>query len=261
MNAGGTCAVAPSSRRQEFGMAGDSQSLSVERGYERWAPSYDDAPNPLLAREERYLLPLLERVRGKQVLDLACGTGRWLDKLVRRGAAFGVGIDCSEAMLQIARKKRPISARILQASSEMLPLAGSAFDLAVCSFALGHFLDLGTVARELARVMKPGAELLVSDLHPDAYAKGWRVGFRDGRSAFQITMLPRAIEEIVYTFDSRGFTCLKHESLFLGEPEELLFRKAEKSHAFSRACELPAVFVCCFRRNRIPGTGSRSPVD
>lgn len=251
MNGGATCENASSpDRQQEFSTLRDSHSLTAEQGYERWAATYDIAPNPLLAREERYLLPLLERVRRKRILDLACGTGRWLDKLVRRGATFGVGIDCSRAMLQIARQKRPISARILQASSEMLPLASTSLDLAICSFSLGHFPDLGCVARELARVLKPGAELFVSDLHPDAYARGWRVGFRDEWSAFQITMLPRALEEIVHTFGGRGFSCVKHESLFLGEPEKSLFQKADRSHAFVHACQLPAVLVCRFRRSR-----------
>ena len=54
--------------------------LGVKEGYERWAPIYDQNPNPVLAREERHIDPLIANMQGKNVLDLACGTGRWLEK-------------------------------------------------------------------------------------------------------------------------------------------------------------------------------------
>src|SRR5579863_129417 len=44
--------------------------VSVEEGYERWAPTYDHAPNPLLHLEERKLAALLPDLSGKHVLDL-----------------------------------------------------------------------------------------------------------------------------------------------------------------------------------------------
>ena len=65
--------------RHELSRADRSLPVSAAEGYERWAPIYDDAPNPLLAREERYLLPLLIDLGDKAILDLACGTGRWLE--------------------------------------------------------------------------------------------------------------------------------------------------------------------------------------
>src|ERR1035438_8802237 len=67
----------------------------VRDGYERWAPTYDDFPNPVLAREQRYILPLLPSLRNRHVLDLACGTGRWLERLLSAGALPGVGVDLS----------------------------------------------------------------------------------------------------------------------------------------------------------------------
>ena len=84
-------------------------SVPTSEGYERWAPIYDQSPNPLLAREERYLLPLIVNIRKKRILDLACGTGRWLEMLVAQGGESGVGIDCSEAMLGVAGRKEAIT--------------------------------------------------------------------------------------------------------------------------------------------------------
>ena len=223
-------------------------SVSVTSGYERWAPTYDRAPNPLLNLEERKLAPLLPSLSGKHVLDLACGTGRWLAKLFAEGAGRGVGIDLSAAMLRVAGRKAAIRGRLARADCLTLPFRASVFDLVVCSFALGHIRDLAAMVQEVARVTKPGAEVLVSDLHPEAYAQGWRTGFRDARGAVQIEMSPRTAEEIVQAFQSGGFECLTHVPFCLGEPEKAIFARAEKSRWFPEACRMPAVLICHFKR-------------
>lgn len=221
--------------------------LAVAEGYQRWAPIYDSAPNPLLAREERYLTPLLPAVQDKHVLDVACGTGRWLERLLTHGARVGVGVDVSTAMLRIARRKSTLTGRLARADCLRLPFRASVFDFAICSFAVGHLRDLRSLVRELARVMKPSAEVFISDLHPEAYARGWRTGFRDAGSAVEIEMQPRATEEIIRVFHSGGFECLTHVPLCLGEPEKPIFAEAGKSHFFAEACRVPAVLVCHFR--------------
>jgi ubiquinone/menaquinone biosynthesis C-methylase UbiE len=224
--------------------------VSVEEGYERWAPTYDHAPNPLLHLEERKLTPLLPELNGKHVLDLACGTGRWLQKLAAQGAGLRVGVDFSTAMLRVAGSKSAISGRLARADCQSLPFQDSVFDLVVCSFALGHVHELGAMVRELARVTKTGADVFVSDLHPEAYARGWRTGFRDSRSAIQIEMSPRTAEQIVRVFHTGGFECLTHIPLCVGEPEKPIFARAGKANFFEAACRIPAVLVCHFR-----GTG------
>ncbi len=242
----------PAAGEQEVPVASGSCLLPVAEGYDRWATTYDHAPNPLLAREERHLLPLLADLHYKRILDLACGTGRWLERLMTQGGASGVGIDCSVAMLRVGAKKGAITGRLARASCESLPFRAAVFDLAICSFALGHIRALRPTVRELARVAKPGASVFVSDLHPEAYARGWRVGFRDGSSAVQIEMLPREAEEIVQAFYSSGFECLRHTSLSLGEPERPIFALAGKTDALAEACQLPAVLFCEFKRLDLP---------
>jgi ubiquinone/menaquinone biosynthesis C-methylase UbiE len=236
----------------------ESRSVSVAEGYERWAPAYDRDPNPLLAREERHLLPLLRNLHAKRVLDLACGTGRWLERLMAQGCASGVGIDRSAAMLRVAGEKCAITGRLTRAACESLPFRGTVFDLAICSFALGHIPDLGSMVRELARVTKPKADLFVSDLHPDAYDSGWRVGFRDQSSAVQIETFSRAAEEILRPFCSHGFECVTQAPLWLEEQEKPIFVRAGKSDRFVEACQSPAVLVLHFTRLDSPAGGRRA---
>jgi ubiquinone/menaquinone biosynthesis C-methylase UbiE len=225
-----------------------SVQVPVREGYERWAPIYDCTPNPLLACEERYLMSLLGDLRERRILDLACGTGRWLERIMARGGRWGVGIDCSAAMLRVARTKDAVAGKLAQATCERLPFRAGVFDLVICSFALGHIRDLGVVARELARVTKPGGDVFISDLHPEAYARGWRVGFRDDNAAVQIEMLPRVAKEIAQALDANGFECRTHQPLRLGDPEKPIFARAGKAHLYPEACQVPAVLLCHFRR-------------
>jgi ubiquinone/menaquinone biosynthesis C-methylase UbiE len=236
------------SSKHDAGLSVAPVCVSVEEGYERWAATYDDAPNPLLHLEERKLTALLPDLDGKCALDLACGTGRWLEKLSGMGTGLRVGVDFSAAMLRVAKKKAVVHGRLARADCLSLPFQASVFDLVVCSFALGHIADLGQALSELARVTKAGAGVVVSELHPEAYAQGWRTGFRDLRGAVRIEMTPRSAEEIVRAFYSAGFECLTHVPLCLGEPERPIFTRAGKGHLFTRACQVPAVLICHFRR-------------
>jgi len=222
--------------------------VSVLEGYERWASTYDQAPNPLLNLEARKLGILLPSLSDKRVLDLACGTGRWLERFLAQSADSAIGVDSSAAMLRVARKKPATQGRIAQADCLNLPFRSTVFDLVVCSFALGHIGALGAMVNELARVTKSGADVFVSDLHPEAYAQGWRTGFRDPIGAVQIEMWPRTAEQTIRAFYSGGFECLTHLPLCIGEPEKPIFARAGKGHLFKQACQVPAVLICHFRR-------------
>jgi ubiquinone/menaquinone biosynthesis C-methylase UbiE len=247
--------IAPTTESHDIGLSSYTAApeaaptyVSVMEGYERWAPSYDQAPNPLLSLEARKIASLLPNLGGKHVLDLACGTGRWLERLSAQGAGLAIGIDLSAAMLRVAGKKSAIRGRLARADCLTLPFRSKVFDLVVCSFALGHIHDLEAMVRELARVAKCGADVFVSDLHPEAYARGWRTGFRDSHGAVQIEMSVRTAEDVVRTFYARGFECLTHVPLCLGEPEKAAFIQAGKANLFDAACRMPAVILCHFRR-------------
>jgi len=156
-------------------------ALSVRDAYALWAPTYADGPeNPLLRMERTALVALLPELAGRRVLDLACGSGRHLERLGAAGARQVVGLDLTQAMLARARR---VPARLVQGDMTSLPLAPAAFDVVVCSLAVGHVPDLEGALREMARVVVPHGFVVYSDMHPAGAARGWRRTFRaaDGR--------------------------------------------------------------------------------
>lgn len=232
-----------------FSLASKNCSLvSVHEGYGLWAETYDAEPNPLLSAEERMLEPLLPSLASKVVLDVACGTGRWLEKLVRAGATAGAGVDLSSAMLGVARAKLFLQGHLTKGDCLALPFQPQATDLIICSFAAGHISNLEAFAQELARVAKRSADVYVSDLHPEAYAKGWRTGFRHKSGSAEFVTFPHSTEELRRSFQSQGFGLFQCHEAHLGEPEKPIFERAGKSHLFYDVCKVPAVYICHFKR-------------
>lgn len=229
-----------------FPRSAEAAFVSVQEGYERWARTYDETPNPLLALEERYLANILPDLAGSSVLDLGCGTGRWLTRLLVRGAGTLVGIDLSAAMLRVARGTAGIRNRLVLADCLQLPFQASVFDFALSSFALNHVQHLDSMAGELARTMKWRGQLLICEMHPEAYARGWRPGFRDEQSAVRIDGVSHSTESIVSCFRAHGFACEELCNLFFGESERAIFLEAGKGDTFKTACDIPAIQVYQF---------------
>jgi ubiquinone/menaquinone biosynthesis C-methylase UbiE len=222
--------------------------VSVDQGYELWAPTYDLEPNPLLALEERTLGSLLPSLTGKNALDVACGTGRWLEKLLKSGARWAAGCDLSPAMLAVARGKPGLRPRLVRADCTALPFCSGVSGFVMCSFALGHVPDVQRLARELARVARPGADCYVSDVHPAAYARGWRPGFRHAGGAAEITSFARSVDELHEAFALQGFKLRQLLEPRLGEPERLAFAQTGRERLFEEAATVPAVLICHFTR-------------
>ena len=109
--------------------------VSPEEGYRRWAPTFDTSPNPIVALEARHLEASLSGVSGKRVVDVWCGTGRWLDWITKRGAR-AVGCDSSAEMLREARRK--VGGIVVQGDALQLPFATGIADIVLCTLSLGY---------------------------------------------------------------------------------------------------------------------------
>jgi ubiquinone/menaquinone biosynthesis C-methylase UbiE len=134
--------------------------------YASWAPTYDSDPNPQTALEYAPVLEALAARPGEQILDAACGTGRYTVALYEAGVEV-TGCDFSPAMLTIARAKLP-SVELLEADlNQPLPFLDASFDAVLCAQALKHLPELHAAIREFARVLRPTGRLVFSVTHPD----------------------------------------------------------------------------------------------
>jgi ubiquinone/menaquinone biosynthesis C-methylase UbiE len=169
---------------------GTPVAISIPEGYERWAPSYPQEPgNPLMRAEQQLMLGCFPAVTGRRVLDLACGSGRYVRLLRAAGAADVVALDASPKMLG-----RVSGAARVCASMVRLPFAAGVFDAVISGLAIGHAADLGAWMVEVARVLKSGGTCLYSDFHPQAAQAGLTRSFTDEQQ--QSYTLPHFTHEL-----------------------------------------------------------------
>lgn len=234
-------------------------TVGSEEGFRRWAEVYDSAPNPLLALEERLLQPLVGDVFGRTVVDVGCGTGRWLSRL---GNAFMlVGIDSSREMLERARKRVDERALLLTSSATSIPLRAGLADTVLCSLTLGYIENIDLLAREIQRISRPDADIFITDFHPEAHQRGWRRTFRCDGLQIEIRNFTRSLREICEAFRSAGLDTTEIIEPSFGEPERQFFIDAGKSSLFSTVAQEPAIFIARLRPKRIVRTSTRNAGD
>jgi len=230
----------------------DVKLVSASEGYGLWASSYDNGRSPLLALEQRYLEPLLPAIEGREILDVGCGTGRWLEWLLQRGATRVYGADFSAEMLRYAIRKKQLAGRVVRASGVALPFQNSQFDLVLSSFMIGHIQSVTRVAGEIARVTRPGAQFFLSDFHPQALSRGWKRSFRAHGQVFEVATARHRLDDICERFENRGFRLLQRMECCFGEPEREIFERSGKAAYFAEQSQQPALYLLHFERMGTP---------
>jgi SAM-dependent methyltransferase len=140
---------------------GGAQSGSAER----WGPLWGARPEDWALNEDQQIPTYdaaLERVGlepGHRVLDIGCGVGTFLGLVSdRRAEAFG--LDASEELLEVARRRLP-NADLRVGEMEALPYEDDGFDLVTGFNSFFFATDMVAALREAGRVAKPGAAVVI----------------------------------------------------------------------------------------------------
>ncbi len=109
-----------------------------------------------------------DSVRGKRVLDIACGEGYGAAALARAGAASVIGIDISLEICEHAQRKYGLDARAGDARA--IPLRDRSIDLVVSFETIEHVDSPAAFLGECARVLVPEGTLIVSTPNRPVYS-------------------------------------------------------------------------------------------
>lgn len=119
------------------------------------------------------LRSLVEPNRSARILEVGCGTGRWLTQLGPI-ASQAYGLDRSPAMLGQARG-RQVNLKLVGGHALQLPFPDASFDLVFCVNALHHFGGPRSFIAEARRLLRPNGRLAVIGMDPHAGRDDWYV--------------------------------------------------------------------------------------
>ena len=138
--------------------------LLIQKVFGVLAPFYDLVTIPI-SRVRDKVVVLTSAAKGSRILDVATGTGQQAFAFGQRGYEV-VGIDLSEAMLRVAKRKNKYgNVRFEVADATNLTFKNSSFDVSCVSFAL-HDMPLNVIRktlREIVRVTRPNGKIVIVD--------------------------------------------------------------------------------------------------
>ena len=111
--------------------------------------------------EEELHAAILELVPdGVRVVDVGCGNGQLIRKLIRDRRSVCTGVDISEVALLALRRELGITT--LQTTLPAIPAPGESFAVAICSECLEHLDRPGETVAEMHRIVKEGGRLILT---------------------------------------------------------------------------------------------------
>jgi demethylmenaquinone methyltransferase/2-methoxy-6-polyprenyl-1,4-benzoquinol methylase len=150
--------------------SGDNKGKQVEQMFDNISHRYDFLNRFLSLGIDIYwrnkAIACLKNDRPSVMLDIATGTADFALSAMKLNPTKIIGVDISEGMLsygrvKIANKKLQNTITLQKADSQQLPFEDNSFDAATVAFGVRNFENLEKGLKEISRVLKPGAQLVV----------------------------------------------------------------------------------------------------
>ncbi len=107
-------------------------------------------------------------LRGKRVLDVGCGKGRFARVFREQEPAVEIwGLDISEEMLRYV----PEGIQTRAGSMTELPFDSDSFDGAYATESLEHAVEIEKAVAEICRVVKPGGRIAIIDKNAEHWGR------------------------------------------------------------------------------------------
>jgi ubiquinone/menaquinone biosynthesis C-methylase UbiE len=217
--------------------------VDVQTGYGEWVHTYEQVVSDQM---DLYLLEKLQTIDWsavKEVLDLACGTGRIGTWLRQRTAAPIDGIDLTPEMLDVARSKN-IYRNLQIGDITDTGLSAETYDLCTQSLADEHLPDIRPLYKEVARLTKKGGTYVIAGFHPQFLMAGMPTHFNNpSGETLTIRSYVHLLSDHVKAARAAGWSLLEMDEGLVNE--EWIQKKPKWQQYFG----IPVSFVMVWRRN------------
>lgn len=221
----------------------EGKKKQVEQMFDTISEEYDGLNRVISLGSDikwrKKVIKMVTEKNPKTILDIATGTGDLAIQFAENSSAEKIiGLDLSEGMLSVARKKvlgKPISEKIefIQADSEALPFEDNSFDAITVSFGIRNFENLEKGLSEILRVLKKdGIFVILETSVPSKFP------FKQGYNFYAKNVLPLvgkvfSKDKVAYKYLSESASAFPH-----GEKLNNILRKI----GFNEVKNIPQTF-------------------
>jgi SAM-dependent methyltransferase len=226
--------------------------LPAEEAYDLWARTYDEQEDNLLLHLDHELTfgnpTATADWMHRRILDFGCGTGRHWQELQAFAPQRLAGVDVSAEMLRRLKERLP-EAEVYQIRDERLAMfADGEFDVVLSNLTIGYVKEPVRLVREWSRVLRPGGQVVVTDLHPAALARGARRTFVSGGRSIEI----RNYSHDVQSLEDAGRACGLKFAAFaerrVDQETRVFYERAGALPIYDRMEDTPLVYRLCLTK-------------
>ena len=138
---------------------------NIDRKFLKWIPFMQKGGYPFLTNYVD-----MKGLKGKKLLDIACGTGVLTEQFVRMGADV-TAVDLTPKAVELTKKRLALyglTANVMEADAQKLPFADNTFDYVCAWGCLMHMPETEKAISEIHRVLKPGGSTLAMMYHSNS---------------------------------------------------------------------------------------------
>lgn len=213
-----------------------NKKQQVEKMFDTISNNYDGLNRVISfgidVKWRKKVVALVDEKNPQQVLDIATGTGDLAINLAKTGANRIIGLDLSEGMLAVGRKKvakEQLShlIELVQGDSEALPFENNTFDAITVAFGVRNFENLDKGLSEIYRVLKPGGIFVILETSVPT-----KFPFKQGYNFYTKNLLPLigklfSKDEDAYSYLSESAAAFPYGERFNNILRKVGFTKVE----------------------------------
>ena len=213
--------------------------------YDTWCLSYDNQPgNLMLDLDELIFDEIIKDIdlQNKVVADIGCGTGRHWQKLYDGKPAAVLGFDVSSGMLNQLIQKFPTASIQLTTDNLLKSVTDSFVDCLITTLTIAHIKNPEEAISSWSRVLKTGADLVITDFHPSMLAQGGKRSFNHKGVSLSVVNHVHPLEKLKKISLQYGLIVVKQLEKEVNEEVRPYYESQNALQVYNRFKGMPIIY-------------------
>ena len=139
-------------------------------------------------------------------------------------------------------KKKFPGQTVSRLTDEHLNETDASVDLVISTLALAHIPDAAKAIKEWVRVLKPGADLIITDYHPDALQKGGNRTFRHNNQLVAVKNHIHSVESVSLVAKQLGLTVMRITERKIDASVKSWYEKKQALSVYEKFKGVPIIY-------------------